>query len=550
MLITDKKLLQEFSNKNRLWQGVPGIEVTKNGRMFITFYSGGIAEQIGNYVLLYSSDNEMDFSLIAVAYPEEGHRCFDSCLWIDPLGRLWFTWSYAPDNSVCAVICDNPDSDILVWGKERRIGGEVMMNKPTVLSTGEWLFPIAVWNNGINAGGISNKSDREVGSYAYKSTDQGKTIVPYGCADVPNRSYDEHMILELKNGVLMMLVRTNYGIGVSYSYDSGKIWTKGIDSTLGGPCSRFCIRRLKSGRIILINHFDFKGRNNLTALLSEDDGKTFPYKLLLDERNDVSYPDLKEADNGFIYVVYDRERGAFNKNLESTMKAAREILFAKITENDILKGEISKESKLKSIANKLGKYTGKIENPFHEISKLSNYQLAEELITKKENAIDSLFDLCPVNCINSKNINYNKMDALIEEFIKSDYTDIVILERIVKIVRSSPDNPENKPIIDKVIKYVDKHFTEDFTINEIAQLYNCSIYYLCHEFKKHMGISVVSYRNKLRLLKAKKLLINSDESISNIANICGYSSESYFGRIFMREESLTPGQYRNVMNNN
>ena len=61
----------------------------------------------------------------------------------------------------------------------------------------------------------------------------------------------------------------------------------------------------------IINHNDFKGRNNLTAFISEDDGETWPYSLLLDRRNNVSYPDVKEDENGNIYVIYDRERGGF-----------------------------------------------------------------------------------------------------------------------------------------------------------------------------------------------------------------------------------------------
>ena len=45
----------------------------------------------------------------------------------------------------------------------------------------------------------------------------------------------------------------------------------------------------------MINHKDFTGRNNLTAFLSEDGGKTWPYTLLLDARSGVSYPDVIES---------------------------------------------------------------------------------------------------------------------------------------------------------------------------------------------------------------------------------------------------------------
>ena len=192
------------------------------------------------------------------------------------------------------------------------------------------------------------------------STDCGKTITLRGHADIPGRSFDEHMLVEKKDGALWMLVRTFKGIGESFSTDGGYTWTPGRNSHIDGPCSRFFIRRLKSGRLLMINHYNFdqridlddimnqgnvkswKGRSHLTAMLSEDDGETWPYTLLLDERNEVSYPDAKEADNGYIYVTYDWER-----------VTQREILMARFTEDDILRGKIlSPEGKLRVLVNK------------------------------------------------------------------------------------------------------------------------------------------------------------------------------------------------------
>ena len=67
MLITDKNELERFSDGHRVWQGIPGIEHTKEGRTFITFYSGATTETYGNYVLLYRSDNEKDYELVPEA---------------------------------------------------------------------------------------------------------------------------------------------------------------------------------------------------------------------------------------------------------------------------------------------------------------------------------------------------------------------------------------------------------------------------------------------------------------------------------------------------
>lgn len=156
MLYTDKEALKKYNAENRIWQGIPGIEVTKGGRIFLTFYSGEKGEEIGNYVILIKSDNGKDFSEpIAAAYKDE-YRCFDPCLWIDPLNRLWFTWTCAPEYTVYGVICDNPDADELKWSSVRKIGKGVMMNKPTILSNGEWMFPIALWKKGLSPTPLSD----------------------------------------------------------------------------------------------------------------------------------------------------------------------------------------------------------------------------------------------------------------------------------------------------------------------------------------------------------------------------------------------------------
>lgn len=373
MFITDKEELKKYTAPYRLWQGVPGIEVTKNGRIFMTCFSGGVREEIGNFVILIKSDDGKNFSdPIAVCF-KENHRCFDSCLWIDPLGRLWFFWADMPDFCVYAVRCDDPDADELVWSKIQYIGNDVMINKPTVLSDGEWMLPITVWKRSLLGDLSSPDEDRR--AFVYKSCDNGESFEKVGGVAVKDRDCDEHMILERTDGSLAMYVRTVYGIAVAYSYDKGKSWTDGEDSGLGGPCSRFHIRRLKSGRVLLVNHHQFMGRNNLTAMLSEDEGKTWKYKLLLDGRNLVSYPDSKEADDGYIYISYDRERGCARKSLEEAYADARELLYCRITEEDIIKGSITTEgSFLGRVVSKLDKYAYENEELFRMFKAISYEQ--------------------------------------------------------------------------------------------------------------------------------------------------------------------------------
>ena len=376
MLITDKDELKNFYSYNRVWQLVPSIERTKQGRLFSTFYSGVATETLGNYCIVVKSDDDGKTwtEPIAVSYDGEMHRCFDPIIWIDPLDRLWFTWSRGHEDGVYGVICENPDADEFEWSEEFYIGRNVMMNKPTVLSTGEWLFPIAIWNfwyvddtlkqkrayTELYVDKYFNNKDNLSGANVYCSVDNGKSFSMLGgCRNIQNRSCDEHTIYEKSNGVLVMLMRTMSGISRSYSYDRGKTWTDAYNSGIPNPSARFHVKRLKSGRLLLVNHDNAQKRNNITAYLSEDDGKTWPYKVLVDGRSDLSYPDAVEGDDGYIYIIYDRERGGYVDSLEEVQKYAREILVRKINESDIINGEIKSSGSYEpQIVSRLGEYKG------------------------------------------------------------------------------------------------------------------------------------------------------------------------------------------------
>lgn len=356
MVITHSEQLKQYITSTRLWQGIPGIERTKKGRIFVTWYSGGEVEQLGNYSLLVKSDDGgKSFSepIVAVDVGEKA-RSYDPCLWIDPLERLWFIWAEFPNNVVKFVRCDDPDAETLRWSEERVLGYDVMLNKPIVTTDGAWLFPCAVWKKGLLASGTGSDGTRPTGSHTYISCDKGETFSLLGTAIAKDRGFDEHMLVEKNNGALECYIRTKFGIAVSESHDGGKTWSEGVDCGWGGPNSRFHIRRLSSGNLLLINHHRFAGRNNLKAMISRDDGKTFEGFLLLDERTDVSYPDAVEGSDGFIYIVYDRERGAKYAPNYNYDHHAREILMARITEEDILAGTIvNPESGLKMMVNKI-----------------------------------------------------------------------------------------------------------------------------------------------------------------------------------------------------
>ena len=356
----------EWKAAGRLWQGIPGIERTANGRLYACWYSGGKTEEPGNIVILEKSDDDGQTwtdGFCVVCHDDPEVRCFDEAIWIDPRGRLWLFWTqsrlfYDGRNGVWCAVCEQPDAEEVAFSRPRRLFDGLMLNKPIAASDGTWYFPAALWSVSVSKPLEEHPeldSRRLAGVYA--SIDAGETFEWRGGADVPGRGFDEHMLVELKDGRLWTLVRATYGIGQAFSPDGGRTWTDAGPSGHTGPNSRFFIRRLASGRLLLVNHINptyatnprnWNTRNNLMAMLSEDDGKTWKGGLMLDTRDEISYPDGAQAAGGDIYLIYDYSR-----------YGRRQILMAVFSEEDILAGRlVSANGRLKQLVSQA---TGKKE---------------------------------------------------------------------------------------------------------------------------------------------------------------------------------------------
>ncbi|MEQ1843106.1 MAG: sialidase family protein, partial [Verrucomicrobiales bacterium] len=312
-----------------------------------------------NVVLLcWSDDGGRTFTVPKVmGEPKDGTRCFDPTVWIDPKGRLWYLFNrgnkVTAQHDVWARICENPDAEIPVFDAEFRVGFGVpfafRMNKVTVLSSGEWIMPVTLAKHPVYewCTGFDEKQEPTLHGVGI-STDEGKTWTLHGA--VKSKPWAlENMIVELKDGRLWMLIRTSSGVlWQSYSTDKGRTWSEGTASNIASPGSRFFIRRLTSGNLLLVNHFKFPGRtqrSHLTAQLSTDDGATWSDGLLIDERVNVSYPDGVQDKDDLIWITYDRDR-----------QGDGDILLAKFREEDVLAGRnVTGSLELKQTINTLRK---------------------------------------------------------------------------------------------------------------------------------------------------------------------------------------------------
>ncbi len=324
---------EAYSGATRNFQGIPSIERSPGGRLWATWYGGvGDKEDETNYVILVTSgdDGKTWSEEVLVVDPgvENPTRAYDPNIWLDPTGKLWLFWAQTVghDGTVAGVWCittGTPDNADAEWSAPRRLTDGVMMCKPLVLASGEWVLPASTWRD-------TDNSARMI-----VSTDNGATWTLKGACNVPKdvRAFDEHMFIEKKDGTLWLLARTKYGIGESVSKDGGATWPELQPSKIAHPSARFFIRRLQSGNLLLVKHGPIDkqtGRSHLTAFISDDDGATWPHNLLLDERKGVSYPDGFQAPDGVIYIIYDYDR-----------TGAKQIIMTTFTEEDIVAGGYS-----------------------------------------------------------------------------------------------------------------------------------------------------------------------------------------------------------------
>lgn len=95
-----------------------------------------------------------------------------------------------------------------------------------------------------------------------------------------------------------------------------------------------------------------------------------------------------------------------------------------------------------------------------------------------------------------------------------------------------------------VRRYIDLHFKEPLTLEQLAEEGHMNKFYLSHAFKKEYGLSPINYMITRRIDESKYLLAETDLSMSQIAQLLGFSSLSYFSQVFHRTQSISPKEYR------
>ena len=135
--------------------------------------------------------------------------------------------------------------------------------------------------------------------------------------------------------------------------------------------------------------------------------------------------------------------------------------------------------------------------------------------------------------------------------MRSDGTALLMLADLIRYfsVYSLPGTTtgtgQSNDILRKIISYVNEHYTEKLSLEEVANQVGFSREYFCRFFKQHMGITFLRYLNEVRISHAGRILMNTDKSISEVMQESGFTNQTIFNRLFKEIYGMTPRQARN-----
>jgi AraC family transcriptional regulator of arabinose operon len=180
-------------------------------------------------------------------------------------------------------------------------------------------------------------------------------------------------------------------------------------------------------------------------------------------------------------------------------------------------------------------------------------------VTSDDDRMKMLFEKYPIDP-KTQIFNYNHISVIKNAmaYIKSHHqtilTDEEILEMFLHIFNQHHHAVEKRTsnadiYLNFSVQYIKNHIHAEIKINDLANTIGISSTYLLEIFKNKLGVSPKQYLNNLRLTTAKKMLSETDMSVTQIARSVGYDDVLTFSRFFKSHEKQAPSTYRNIQKN-
>lgn len=151
------------------------------------------------------------------------------------------------------------------------------------------------------------------------------------------------------------------------------------------------------------------------------------------------------------------------------------------------------------------------------------------------------------NYYSVKNLMKGMLEVWFQKFPAYEFLSKTMLQQILfevfRNIEAKSPNYSNSLKVKGVIRFMTENIEKKITLSELSQLVNLSPTYLAKVFKKTTGYSIIEFFNKMKIDKAKELIIEGDKKVKEVAEILGYKDEFYFSRIFKKIEGVSPKEF-------
>lgn len=135
-----------------------------------------------------------------------------------------------------------------------------------------------------------------------------------------------------------------------------------------------------------------------------------------------------------------------------------------------------------------------------------------------------------------KPVNYEEFGTCIDNLKISIYEN--------KADSDTAESGGEERVISSITRYMQEHLSEDISLSVLADRFHLNPQYISQLFKNEIGVGFLAYLTNIRMEKAKKLLLSTALSVTEIASYVGYGDYRVFTKVFKKTEGITPSQFR------
>lgn len=135
-----------------------------------------------------------------------------------------------------------------------------------------------------------------------------------------------------------------------------------------------------------------------------------------------------------------------------------------------------------------------------------------------------------------KPVNYEEFGSCIDNLKISMYKS--------KAKDNSDLDKGDESVISSIMRYMQEHLSEEISLSVLAEVFHLNAQYISQHFKNEIGVGFLAYLTNIRIEKAKKLLLSTSLSVTEISENIGYCDYRVFTKVFKKTEGITPTQFR------